>query len=99
MLLQKSVIFFAIALTSATSCSTRIKYEPTPIQPSTNALNVNTATVEQLEKLPGIGRKTAEAIVEYRNVNGPFRRVENLLLIKGVSENRFAELRPHIKTE
>ena len=49
--------------------------------------------------LPHIGRKTAEAIVEFRTLNGPFRRPENLMQIRGVSETRFAELRPYIKTE
>lgn len=82
------------------ACNQRIAYETSDtVSIYPNAVNINVATVDQLEKLPGIGRKTAEAIVEFRNANGPFRRVENLMLIKGVSENRFAELRPYIKTE
>jgi DNA uptake protein ComE-like DNA-binding protein len=46
-----------------------------------------------------VGRKTAEAIVQFRSENGPFRRPEDLLLIRGVSEQRFVELRPFIRTE
>lgn len=94
----------AIVLASAMSiamsaCSTRVDHE-VPTRPgAADALNINAATVEELEKLPGIGRKTAETIVEYRTTNGPFRRVEHLMLIQGVSETRFAELRPYVKTE
>ena len=64
-----------------------------------DAININTASVDELEKLPHIGRKTAEAIVAFRDENGPFRRPENLLLIHGVSENRFADIRHFIRTE
>ena len=46
-----------------------------------------------------IGRKTAESIVEFREANGPFRRVEHLMQIRGISEERFLELRPFIKTK
>ncbi|MBP9108919.1 MAG: helix-hairpin-helix domain-containing protein [Pyrinomonadaceae bacterium] len=53
----------------------------------------------ELEKLPYIGRKTAEAIVEFRTANGPFRRVEQILQVRGVSESRFKVLRDSIKTE
>ncbi|MBK6749990.1 MAG: helix-hairpin-helix domain-containing protein [Acidobacteria bacterium] len=81
-------------------CSTRVEYSSAnAVGPSLNAININTASVEDLEKLPHIGRKTAEAIVEFRAVNGPFRRVEHLMQIRGVSEERFGALRPHIKIE
>ena len=50
-------------------------------------------------QIPEIGRKTAEAIVAFRTENGSFRRPENLLLIRGISEKRFAELRPYLRTE
>ncbi|HQX54543.1 MAG TPA: helix-hairpin-helix domain-containing protein [Pyrinomonadaceae bacterium] len=69
------------------------------IPQSPSAVNINTATVAELEKLPYIGRKTAEAIVEFRTANGPFRRVEQILQVRGVSESRFKVLRDSIKTE
>jgi competence ComEA-like helix-hairpin-helix protein len=79
-----------------TGCSTRQVYETSTdtIQLSPDAININTATADELEKLPHIGRKTAEAIVEFRVEHGAFRRVEHLMLIRGVSEARFAEIRP-----
>ena len=63
------------------------------------AININTATVDELEKLPHIGRKTAEAIIQFRTENGPFRRVEHLHLVRGVSEKRFSEIRSMVRTQ
>ena len=82
-------------------CSTPVAHDDPPIGTAVtaNAISINTATADELEKLPHIGRKTAEAIVEFRTANGPFRRVEHLMQIRGISEERFAELRPLIKTE
>ena len=80
-------------------CSARVAHERPALVAGAHAVNVNIATAEQLEKMPGIGRKTAEAIVAHRDKNGPFRRVEHLMLIRGLSETRFAELRPYVKTE
>jgi competence protein ComEA len=60
---------------------------------------LNSATAEELEKLPHIGPKLARDIIEFRNRNGPFRRVEHLLLIDGISESKFREVRPFIKAE
>ena len=91
------IILFASFLFSA--CSSRVMYEQPVSRVFEGAININTASIDELEKLPHIGRKTAEAIVAFRSENGPFRRVEHLMLIKGVSEKRFAELRPNLRTE
>ena len=80
-------------------CSSRVEYPSKPGPGSPAAININTATVEDLEALPHIGRKTAESIVSFRKQNGPFRRAEGLLLIRGMSESRFVELRPMLRTE
>lgn len=96
----KHIIVAVFIATLMSGCTARVAYEPlNAIAASPNAININTATVDELEKLPHIGRKTAESIVEFRAVNGPFRRVEHLLQIRGVSEERFANLRPYIKIE
>jgi competence protein ComEA len=52
-----------------------------------------------LERLPGIGPALAARIVEQRERYGPFRRAEHLMLVRGVSERRFRQLRPFINTE
>ncbi len=62
--------------------------------PSKPALNLNTATLEQLETLPGIGRKTAERILEYRTKSGSFKRIEELMNVKGIGEKSFLKLKP-----
>ncbi|MEO8678288.1 MAG: helix-hairpin-helix domain-containing protein [Vicinamibacterales bacterium] len=59
-------------------------------------LNLNTATQQQLEALPGIGPKTAERILEFRQKNGAFKKVEELMNIKGIGEKGFLKIKPLI---
>jgi competence protein ComEA len=56
-------------------------------------VDLNTATVEQLDALPGVGPVTAQRILEWRTRNGRFSRVEQLREIEGIGERRFAQLR------
>ncbi len=57
-------------------------------------LDLNTASVEELERLPGIGPRTAQAIVDYRLKHGPFRRLEDLLAVPGIGPATLERLRP-----
>ena len=68
---------------------------PAGTSPSTASgkLNVNTATVEDLESLPGIGSAKASAIVEYRTMNGPFRRVDDLVEVSGIGDGILGSIR------
>jgi competence protein ComEA len=59
-------------------------------------VNLNTATAAELEALPGIGASTAARIVEYRQKNGPFKKIEELMNVQGVGEKSFLKLRPLI---
>ena len=63
---------------------------------STAIVNLNTASATDLEGLPGIGAKTAARIVEYRQKNGPFKKVEELMNVRGVGEKNFLKLKPQI---
>lgn len=59
-----------------------------------SAVNINTATPAELQKLPGIGAATATRIVEYRQKNGPFKKAEELMNIRGIGEKSFLKLKP-----
>ncbi len=58
-------------------------------------VNINTATVEELQTLPKIGPKTAEAVVKYREEH-PFESVDDLLNVKGIGEKKLEEIKPHV---
>ena len=82
------------ALLALAMCITTISaQEPRP-GGAAAALNLNTATVAQLESLPGIGKSTAERIVEYRQKSGGFKKVEELMNVKGIGEKSFLKLKP-----
>lgn len=59
-------------------------------------LNINSASVSQLEALPGIGDVIAQRIVDYRNINGPFTSIDELVNVSGISPSMVEELRPFI---
>ncbi|MGI8671607.1 MAG: ComEA family DNA-binding protein [Luteitalea sp.] len=61
-----------------------------------HTVNVNTATQQQFDALPGIGPTTAQRIVAYREKNGPFKKLEDLMNIQGIGEKSFLKLRPHL---
>ena len=59
-------------------------------------VNINTASAEELEKLPGIGRALSARIISYREQYGRFRRAEHLIMVRGIGDRRFRRLRPFI---
>jgi competence protein ComEA len=65
-------------------------------QAAPDKVNINTAGVEQLMSLPGIGKAYAERIVEYRAKNGPFKRLEDLLNVRGVGEKTYERIKDRI---
>jgi competence protein ComEA len=68
------------------------KSAPAPTAP----INLNTANQAQLEALPGIGPKVAQRILEFRQKNGAFKKLEDLMNVKGIGEKSFLKLKPHI---
>jgi competence ComEA-like helix-hairpin-helix protein len=68
-------------------------------RPGSPPISINEASREELERLPGIGPALAARIVEHRERFGRFRRAEHLLLVRGISERRFLQLRPLITAE
>jgi competence protein ComEA len=65
----------------------------------TGVVNINTATAEELQLLPGIGEARAKAVIELRKRNGGFKSVEDLAEVKGIGATAIERLRPYIRTE
>ena len=62
-------------------------------------ININTAGVYELDRLPGIGTATAEKIIEYREKYGDFKSTNELMLVSGIGENKYENIRPYITVE
>ncbi len=76
--------------------------EKAPIDPhparqtAARQVDLNQATVSDLEALPGIGPKLAQRVIEHRDERGPFRTVEDLRQVRGIGRKKFDRLRPHV---
>lgn len=66
--------------------------------PLTGTLNLNAATAQQLQLLPGVGPTTAAKIIAYRE-RRPFRSIRQLMRIKGIGPKRFEQMRPYITVD
>jgi comEA protein len=68
-------------------------------QTPTGPININTASQEELESLPGIGPTIARRIIDYRTQHGPFKKKEDLLKVKGIGPKTFADLQEKISLQ
>ena len=62
-------------------------------------LNVNSASVEELQNLPGIDETIAKNIVYFREANGPFSMVDELIKVNGMTDQHLEAIRPYVSTE
>jgi competence ComEA-like helix-hairpin-helix protein len=111
--LSRRVLLLTVSLTFVfyvAGCVKRAPYQPSITResnpsitdnqsPAAKRLNLNTASTDELEKLPGIGKALAIRIVEYREKYGPFRKPEHLIIVRGISDHRFRALRDLITVE
>ena len=67
-----------------------------PAKATPAVVNINTATPEQLDTLPGIGARLAARIVDYRQKNGGFKKIEDLMNVQGIGEKNVLKLKPLI---
>ncbi len=94
------VVFTLVVTTSslvahpAQDATVRQAPKPAPAEPV--VVNLNSASATELEKLPGVGPSTAARIVEYRQKNGAFKKVEDLMNVRGIGEKTFLSLKPLI---
>ena len=96
--MMRSILTLAVILVTlaagAAAARTEHADQQTTSQPASQLLNLNTATQAELEKLPGVGPSTAKQIIEYRQKNNGFKKVEELMNIKGIGEKSFLRLKP-----
>ena len=64
--------------------------------PPAKPIDLNVANVKELQQLPGVGQVTAQRIIDMRQKSGRFRRVEDLLAIRGISQKKLDALRPYV---
>jgi competence ComEA-like helix-hairpin-helix protein len=83
-----AVLLFILASSAALLAQKKV----TPAQP----IDLNAATVQQLQQVPGVGPATAKAIVQVREKSGRYQRVEDLLAIHGISQGRFEKMKPYL---
>ena len=69
------------------------------IAPDVPPVNLNTAGVEELDSLPGIGESLAGRIIAWREANGPFENIEQIMEVSGIGEAKFAELKDRITVD
>jgi competence protein ComEA len=80
----------ALAAQNGSTSSAKAASGTTPV------VNINTADSAGLTALPGIGAKTADLIVAYRQKNGPFKKIEELMNVRGIGEKSFLRIRAQI---
>lgn len=82
-----------LAATGSSSGTSRTSKKTGPSEP----ININTASLQELETLPGIGPTRAQAILDYRQQNGNFGSVEDIQKVKGIKEGEFSKIKDMIK--
>jgi competence protein ComEA len=97
-ILMAAILGIAVsaAAASAQSKATTPKAAATATAIATAPVNLNTATAEQLATIPGVGPRMAERIIDYRQKNGGFKKVEDLMNVSGVGEKSFLKMKPLI---
>jgi competence protein ComEA len=92
----RSIARWLVILTLAASAAPVVlaqKDAPKAESKTEAVVNLNTATAADLESLPGIGKSTAQRILEYRQKSGGFKKVEELMNVKGIGEKSFLKIK------
>lgn len=84
-----------VALVAAASTAAAADNAAAPA-PAKKTVNVNTASADELARLPRVGPSLAGKIVAHRDQHGPFKRAEDLMEVKGIGEKMFTSLKPYV---
>ncbi len=99
-MLDRIRIARACALALATACAVALAAQAADPQPGlTGTVNVNTATAEELQLLPGIGAARAVAVIELRKQRGGFKSLDQLKDVKGIGDASLERLRPYVRLQ
>ncbi len=82
----------ASALALVLACAALAAQKKPPSKP----IDLNVANVKELQELPGVGQVTAQRIIDMRQKSGRFRRIEDLLAVRGISQTKLDALRPYV---
>jgi competence ComEA-like helix-hairpin-helix protein len=93
---SQPVTFYAVSRTGHPSNS---KENSKALEPGGKKININHATLSELQTLPGVGPTLAQRILDYRKKNPPFRKVEELLIIRGISRDKLERMRSRISVQ
>lgn len=92
--MRKSHSILILAILIATVCASAFAADA-----ASGVVNINTADAAQLSLLPRVGTAAAQRIIDYRNQNGPFHKLTDLMQVKGFGDKTFERLSPYITLE
>lgn len=93
----KNVLIFFLILTVISMSGIQLNGAEKNGVKKSGQININTAGVDQLSKLPGIGKKKAERIISFRKKNGRFRKTRDIMKVKGIGEKTFKKFAAKIR--
>lgn len=92
-LLPIIVFFLAAGFGKGTSANAVLPFAQTE-----ERININTASIEELKRLPGVGQKLAERVIAHRAKHGAFKRPQDIVIVRGFSAKRYRQLAHLIRT-
>lgn len=85
-------IFFILLFLSAAGAGTVSADQKEQKEKGSKLININTADIDQLVKLPRVGERTAERIIEFRTKHGKFKTIQGIMKVKGIGEKTFKRM-------